>query len=139
MKNDKNDNGPAQITPEGSLVHLTIEQLQPSPHNPRRLFDPEPLAALRESIRQHGVLVPLTVYKLPGQDKYAIVDGERRYRCCADLAKDDIEVRIPANVVGSSSTRCFSFVYVQHSPVPAAVGVDAYRNSSKVNYRSIGS
>ena len=99
MINDKNGNGPGKITPEGTLVHLTIQQLQPSPHNPRRLFDREPLAALRESIRQHGVLVPLTVYKLPGQDKYAIVDGERRYRCCTDLAKDDIEVRIPANVV----------------------------------------
>lgn len=92
-------NDVARVTPEGSLVHLTIDQLQPSPHNPRRLFDPEPLAALRESIRQHGVLVPLTVYRLPGQRKYAIVDGERRFRCCSDLAKDDPAIRIPANVV----------------------------------------
>lgn len=93
------ENEVARVTPEGSLLHLTIDQLQPSPHNPRQLFDPEPLAALRESIRQHGVLVPLTVYRLPGQKKYAIVDGERRFRCCSDLAKDGPPIRIPANVV----------------------------------------
>ena len=93
------ENDVARVTPEGSLVYLTIDQLQPSPHNPRQLFDPEPLAALRESIRQHGVLVPLTVYRLPGQKKYAIVDGERRFRCCSDLAKDNPPIRIPANVV----------------------------------------
>ena len=63
MTNPENGNGAARIVPERSLELLTIGQLQPSPHNPRRLFDREPLAALRESIRQHGVLVPLTVYK----------------------------------------------------------------------------
>ena len=95
----KTENNVPRVTPEGSLVHLTIDQLQPSPHNPRQLFDPEPLAALRESIRQHGVLVPLTVYRLPGQQKYGIVDGERRFRCCSDLAKDGEPIRVPANVV----------------------------------------
>ena len=88
-----------RVTPEGELLHLGIQDLQPSPHNPRRLFDPEPLAALRESIKQHGVLVPLTVYRLPGQKKYAIVDGERRYRCCSKLAEDGTAIKIPANVV----------------------------------------
>ena len=95
----KTENEVPRVTPEGSLVHLTIDRLQPSPHNPRRLFDPEPLSTLRESIRQHGVLVPITVYRLPGQKKYAIVDGERRFRCCSDLAKEGISIRIPSNVV----------------------------------------
>ena len=46
-----------------------------------------------------GVLVPLTVYKLPGQDKYGIIDGERRYRCCQELAEEDVVVPVPANIV----------------------------------------
>ena len=95
----ENGNDVPRITPEGSLQHLGIAELQPSPHNPRTLFDPEPLATLRDSIRQHGVLVPLTVYRLPGQQKFAIVDGERRFRCCKDLAESGTEIRIPVNVV----------------------------------------
>ena len=86
------------VVPTGTLVELSVNQLKPSPHNPRKLFDPDPLAALMESIRKHGVLVPLTVFKLPGQKKYAIVDGERRYRCCSDLAKDGIAIRRAINV-----------------------------------------
>ena len=87
------------VVPSGELVHLRIEAIRPSPHNPRQLFDPEPLAALRASIRDHGVLVPLTVYTLPGQNTYSIVDGERRYRCCVGLSKEGMEILIPANVV----------------------------------------
>lgn len=89
----------ASIAPKGTLVHLKINQLRPTPGNPRRLFDKEPLARLKSSIQEHGVLVPLTVYRLPGQDKYGIVDGERRYRCCRLLEKEGVQIQIPANVV----------------------------------------
>ena len=83
----------------GNLLKLRVDQLRASQNNPRRLFDAEPLLALKESITTHGVLVPLTVYKLPGQDKYGIIDGERRFRCCQELAVDDPGISIPANVV----------------------------------------
>lgn len=91
----------APVVPKGLLLHLQLSQIKPSINNPRRLFDPEPLNDLRESIRIHGVLVPITVYKLPGQELYAIVDGERRYKCCSDLHDEGIELDIPANVVGT--------------------------------------
>lgn len=97
--NIETENNISQMTPEGLLEHLSIDQLQPNPNNPRQLFDPAPLKALKESIRQHGVLVPITVYRLLGQDKYAIVDGERRFRCCSELANEGKSIRIPANVV----------------------------------------
>ncbi|MDP2859388.1 MAG: ParB/RepB/Spo0J family partition protein [Bacillota bacterium] len=88
-----------RIVPQGTLLRLSVDQVKPNPKNPRKLFDPKPLSELRESIRTHGVLVPITVYKLPGQDKYAIVDGERRHRCCVDLRKEGLDIDIPANVV----------------------------------------
>ena len=91
------------VIPTRTLVKLRIDQLKPNPSNPRRLFDPRPLANLKASIREHGVLVPLTVYKLAGQDKYAIVDGERRYRCSAELATEGVDIELPANVVDSPS------------------------------------
>ena len=96
---EKNLAALSPLAPKGVHVDLTTNQLKPNPNNPRRLFDAEPLERLKESIREHGILVPLTVYKLPVQDKYAILDGERRYRCCLKLEAEGITVSIPANVV----------------------------------------
>ena len=89
------------VVPMGRLVHFDVEDLRPSPHNPRKLFDPKPLKALKASIREHGVLVPLTIYKLPGQRRYAIVDGERRYRCCSELSQEGLAIKVPANIVAA--------------------------------------
>ncbi len=88
-----------KLVPKGILQDLTPEQIVPSKNNPRMLFDPEPLEDLRNNIRQHGVLVPITVFPLKGQDKYGIVDGERRHKCCVDLQKEGLSLKIPANIV----------------------------------------
>lgn len=93
----------AVLTPTGKLIHLTYKDLTPNISNPRRLFDPEPLKSLRENIRLHGVLVPLTVHKLPGADKYGIIDGARRHLCCKDLAGEGVIIKIPCNVVSPPS------------------------------------
>ncbi len=89
----------SQVVPRGILKKLKPEEIKPSRSNPRQLFDPIPLKDLKENIRQHGVLVPITVYEVKGQKKYAILDGERRYRCCLDLKKEGLEITIPANIV----------------------------------------
>jgi ParB family chromosome partitioning protein len=99
------------IVPKGELIHLKVDQIKPSANNPRRLFDPAPLNELKESIKAHGVLVPLTVYKLAGQNKYSIVDGERRYRCCVELIKEGINVQIPANIV-ETPDKMASLIYM---------------------------
>ncbi len=88
-----------RFVPTGELVQLEANRVRPSVHNPRKLFDKEPLAALKKSIRDHGVLVPITVYRLPGQERYAIVDGERRFRCCSELVDEGHSLTIPANIV----------------------------------------
>ena len=89
----------SQVVPTGLLRTLKANQLVPSRNNPRHLFDPEPLKELKENIRQHGVLVPLTVYQQKGQTKFAILDGARRHRCCVELNKEGLDLDIPANVV----------------------------------------
>lgn len=93
-----------KVVPSGVLVKMPHTSLLPNPQNPRILFDPEPLRDLKENIRSHGVLVPLTVYLLPDKEKYGILDGARRHRCCQDLAKDGMEIDIPCNVVAPPDT-----------------------------------
>jgi len=91
--------------PAGSLRQLGIDDIKPSANNPRHLFDESPLQELRKNIAEHGVLVPITVYRAPGQTKFSILDGERRYRCVVDLTQsghlgpDNLPLLLPANIV----------------------------------------
>ncbi len=87
------------VVPGGELLKLRPSEIIPSKNNPRHLFDREPLDALKKSIRQHGVLVPITVYQPKGQRAYSILDGQRRHACCVELQDEGLEVTIPANVV----------------------------------------
>lgn len=59
--------------------HVPIELLAANPNQPRRVFDPQAMEELAESIRQKGVIQPLIVR--PSADgRYEIVAGERRWR-----------------------------------------------------------
>jgi len=60
------------------LLLLSVDQLRPNPFQPRRVFDGDALAELASSIRQHGLLQPLTVRKTPRG--WEVVAGERRLR-----------------------------------------------------------
>ncbi len=89
----------SEIVPSGELVHLATSDIIPSRNNPRRLFDAPEMVALKKNISEHGVLVPITVYRPKGQKKYSILDGERRYKCCVELEKEGRKLTIPANIV----------------------------------------
>lgn len=60
------------------LLQLSPEQIRPNPDQPRRCFEEGKLQSLSESIRQHGVLQPLTVRK--SGSGYVLIAGERRLR-----------------------------------------------------------
>lgn len=65
---------------------LLISDIAPNPDQPRREFDQAALNELANSIKQHGVLQPIFVVRLDGNNKYQIVAGERRWRA-AQIAK----------------------------------------------------
>ena len=71
---------------------VPTNSLRPNPHNPRVLFDEEPLQTLEESIRKVGILVPLTVYKATGSTKFTILDGQRRWMCARRIGLDDVPI-----------------------------------------------
>ena len=60
------------------VLSLPIEAIAPNPYQPRRDFDPQPLAELADSIRRHGILQPLTVRQTA--EGWELVAGERRLR-----------------------------------------------------------
>ena len=64
---------------ERSLRRIRVCDIARNPNQPRKYFDPEAIAQLAESIRQYGVLNPLTVRRSPSGG-YELVAGERRLR-----------------------------------------------------------
>jgi ParB family transcriptional regulator, chromosome partitioning protein len=71
---------------------LKITELLPNPHNPRYLFDKEPMKVLRDSIRRVGILVPLTVYLDSKKKRYVILDGQRRWMCAQEVGLKEVPV-----------------------------------------------
>lgn len=63
----------------GSIGEISISEIEANPFQPRDHFDKEPLIDLANSIKEHGIIQPLTVRKL-GYDKYQLISGERRFR-----------------------------------------------------------
>src|SRR5262249_43251344 len=79
---------------------IAVAQIRPSPHQARKFFDEENLWQLAESLRQEGLIQPITVRKLlpmagdredPG---FELVSGERRLRAAKLLDWDTIEARV---------------------------------------------
>ncbi len=62
----------------GGILYLRLDELSPNPVQPRRRFAPEELEELSASIKNYGILNPLTVRLRGG--KYELVAGERRLR-----------------------------------------------------------
>ncbi|MFT6580028.1 MAG: ParB/RepB/Spo0J family partition protein [Alphaproteobacteria bacterium] len=74
---------------------VPIELLRPGQFQPRRVFDPEALETLAQSIREQGVLQPLLVRRDPEQvNAYEIVAGERRWRAAQKAQLTEIPVVI---------------------------------------------
>ncbi len=73
---------------EGS-VSLPISQVEPGLNQPRKRFDPEALAELADSIREHGIIQPLTVRRL-SSGYYQIIAGERRWRAAKQAGLDEV-------------------------------------------------
>ena len=72
---------------------LPIARLEPRKDQPRRDFDPETLEALAESIREYGLLQPITVRELD-RGYYQIVAGERRWRAARQAGLREVPVRV---------------------------------------------
>lgn len=62
-----------------SISEIALDKIYPNPDQPRRNFDEEALEELAQSIKEHGVISPITLRK-DANNKYMIIAGERRFR-----------------------------------------------------------
>ena len=77
----------------GNIVELELDNIEVNPFQPRTSFNEETLRELASSIRELGVIQPITVRKL-GFDSYQLVSGERRFRASKLLGNETIPAYI---------------------------------------------
>ena len=79
----------------GSVNLIHISAIEVNPFQPRTHFDADALLELSESIKQHGIIQPITVRKM-GYDNYQLISGERRFRASqlAGLTEVPVYIRI---------------------------------------------
>ena len=73
------------------LLNLKIDKIVTNSNQPRKYFDNGKMSELKDSIKNSGLLQPITVRKI-SNGKYEIVAGERRYRACRELGMKSIPV-----------------------------------------------
>ena len=72
----------------GRVVFLPAQSIKPNPAQPRKVFKPDALDELADSIRQHGILQPLSVRR--AGNSYELIAGERRLRAAQIAGVTDI-------------------------------------------------
>jgi ParB family chromosome partitioning protein len=107
-----------------AFQYLTIDTIHESTTNPRCTFDEAKLHELAESIRQHGLIQPITVR--PNNDGFEIVAGARRFR-----AAQIVELfSVPARIVELTDAQAQEWQLVENSmredvhPYEEAVGFE---------------
>ena len=73
------------------FLNLKIDKIVTNSNQPRKYFDNGKMSELKDSIKNSGLLQPITVRKI-SNGKYEIVAGERRYRACRELGMENIPV-----------------------------------------------
>ncbi len=88
---------------QNSIFWIDVEKINPNPYQPRREFDEGALRELADSIRQYGILQPLTVSRVEKETpdgglltEYELIAGERRLRASklAGLSQVPVVIRI---------------------------------------------
>src|SRR5688572_11574573 len=76
------------------VVDVTLDQVEPSPSNPRRHRNKLEDADLMSSISLHGILTPLLVRPMPESGKYQIAAGHRRFEAAKKLSLATVPVQV---------------------------------------------
>jgi ParB family chromosome partitioning protein len=86
-----------------------IENLRPNPRNPRRLFTDAELDELSDSIRERGIIQPIVVRALQG-DNFEIIAGERRWRAAQRAGLHEV----PVAIIEANDAQSLEFAIIEN-------------------------
>lgn len=92
-----------------SISEVALDAIMANPDQPRRTFDEEALQELADSIREHGVISPITL-RDNGDGTYLIIAGERRFRASKMAGLD----RIPAYIRTAKDEQVMEWALIEN-------------------------
>lgn len=119
-------------TKQESVFQIEIEKIKPNPYQPRREFNAEDLRGLAQSIKEFGVLQPITVSKVMketdlGTDvEYQLITGERRLRAARMVGLERIPAIIKKIDAGKTKLEIALIENIQRSDLNALDSAKAY-------------
>lgn len=99
----------SEATGSTMINEIPLASISPNPEQPRTDFDDEALAELAASIRQLGIIQPLSLRKT-GPDSYQIIAGERRFRAAAMAGLSSV----PAYIRSASETELTEMALIEN-------------------------
>ena len=124
-------------------LYLPISQVESCSSQPRKRFDEAALAELAESVREHGIIQPLTVRKL-ASGYYQIIAGERRWRAARIAGLSEV----PAIVIEADDRKAAELAMIENlqredlNPIEEAAGfqslIDTYHMTQEEAAARVG-
>ena len=126
-----------------SASTLPISQIESCASQPRKYFDEDKLEELAESIREHGIIQPLTVRKL-ASGYYQIIAGERRWRASRLAGLSEV----PVNIIEADDRKAMELAMIENlqredlNPMEEAEGykalIDQYEMTQEEAAQRVG-
>ena len=120
--------GEIEVAPDGTVLSgepprpLPMTRIEPNRDQPRKVFEPEAMEELTESIKMHGLITPITVRKRDN-GLYQIIAGERRWRSAG-------MTEIPAHIIEATDQQVMELAMVENlqrqdlNPIEEAEGFE---------------
>lgn len=125
------------------ILNISVSSIRPNPHQPRKEFDEFKLQELSDSIREHGLIQPITVRYI-GEKRYELISGERRLRACRMAGMDEV----PAYIREAEDEDSLALALVENvqreelNPIEIAVGyqrlIDECDYTQEIVARKVG-
>jgi ParB family chromosome partitioning protein len=93
----------------GGISNIPISQISANIDQPRKEFDKEKLNQLADSIKQQGIIQPITIRKI-SRNKYELISGERRFRASKMIGLKEI----PAYIKEANDTQALEMALVEN-------------------------
>jgi ParB family chromosome partitioning protein len=110
---------------DAKIQEIEVAKIVPNPYQPRKVFEPEALKELANSIKEHGVIQPLVVTKT--QSGYELVVGERRFRASQLAGLEKVPAIVKEEMVDQTKLEVALIENIQRrelNPIEEAMAYD---------------